>query len=166
MSIASQDVYLNLTTPLSVIGSGGGGGGGSTTVSTLDLFVSTVKPAAGLDRIDFIGDPAASLLRLNFSTVNMNTLLGNVSQFNDVQSPPTNILTFKSDSNVNISSINLVARTATAVVLSTLNLSMVAPNIVLTSSQPVSVSSINTSSISGVPVFTLLQYQALSTLAG
>jgi len=47
MSIASQDVYLNLTTPISVIGSGGGGGGGSTTISTLDLFVSTVKPAAG-----------------------------------------------------------------------------------------------------------------------
>jgi hypothetical protein len=161
----SQDVYLNSATPLSVIGSGGGGGGGSTAISTLEFFVSTVKPAAGLNRIDFIGDPAASLLRLNFSTVNMNTLLGNTSQFNSVQSPPTNNLAFNSDANVNISSVNLVARTSQTVVLSTLSLVMNSPQIILKSPQPVSVSSIEVSSISGVPVFTLAQYQALSTLA-
>jgi len=166
MSIASQDVYLNLTTPISVIGSGGGGGGGSTTVSTLDLFVSTVKPAAGLNRIDFLGDPAASLLRLNFSTVNMNTLLGNISQFNSVQSPPTNALAFNSDSNINVSSVNLVARTSQTVVLSTLSLVMNSPEIILKSSQPVSVSTLAVSSINAeYPVWSLAQYQALSTLA-
>lgn len=162
----SQDVYLNSATPLTVIGSGGGGGGGSTAISTLELFVSTVKPAAGLNRIDFIGDPAASLLRLNFSTVNMNTLLGNVSQFNSVQSPPTNNLTFNSDALTTFSTLNLSIKTPQTVTISTVTLRMNAPSISLISAQPVGISSLGVSSINNeYPVWTLAQYQALSTLA-
>jgi len=251
MSIASQDVYLNLTTPISVIGSGGGGGGGSAITSTLELYVSTVKPLAGTNRIDFVGDPAASLLRLNFSTVNTNTLLGNVSQFNTVKSAPTNPLNISADGDISldsggdtsvltnsfevtaseiaritgITSASVISDRATFITSSNvsvqldgiagnlimsspagaslnssnscglgtpsqyINMNELASTFTINSTAPVkfsavginlgviqnttygptigtvTISSINTSSISGVPVFTLAQYQALSTLA-
>lgn len=45
MSVASQDTYLNLTTPLSVVGSGGGGGGVDAVVAGANI--STIGSSVG-----------------------------------------------------------------------------------------------------------------------
>jgi len=57
MSIASQDVFLNLQTPLSVIGTGGGGGGGGavSTVSGIGNLLN-IGPTTGNVSLNTVGN--------------------------------------------------------------------------------------------------------------
>ena len=75
MSIASQDVYLNLTTPLSVIGTGGGGGGsvnsvvGGANISTTGTTSVSVALQPNLTGISSIAFNTGAALT-NLSTIN------------------------------------------------------------------------------------------------
>lgn len=72
MSIASQDVYLNLTTPISVIGTGGGsvnsvvGGANISTTGTTSVSVALQDSLTGISSIAF--NTGAALT--NVSTIN------------------------------------------------------------------------------------------------
>ena len=54
MSIASQDVYLNLTTPLSVVGSGGGGGSYPADASFSTINVSSMITTSSITTTDLV----------------------------------------------------------------------------------------------------------------
>ena len=81
MSIPSQDVYANLTTPLSVIGTGGGGGSLVSTFSTLIVSsMSVYDLTAGYINAGFISSVIGEFDEVacsSISTINM-VLDGNI----------------------------------------------------------------------------------------
>ena len=158
--LTSQDTYLNSLTPLSVVGSGGGGGENPTfstinvssmnsgSITTDAMRVSTLTSIDGVIHIT-----SASLSVTGGSIGCQNSVIASsavVSQiYTDFIVPST---LSAGAGKIEISGLNGTIRSA----LSTLNISSATVNI----SNNLTVSSINS-----IPIFTLSQYEALSTLA-
>ena len=135
MSIASQDVYLNLTTPISVIGSGSN---------------PAPLPAVASFSTIFIAAPVGT--NYDEGLVLQNAVGGNDAAqilFNAGSATPP--LTMYYDALTNSVAVK---QYSAGIVPPLLPASFRAAALVAVSS------------ISGVPVFTLAQYNALSTLAG
>jgi hypothetical protein len=90
MSVASQDTYLNLTTPLTVIGSGGGGTvPANLVVSTLTLGASTIVGVSSINGASY--PPAAGAVPANLviSTLTLGaSTINGVSSINGAAYPP------------------------------------------------------------------------------
>lgn len=142
MSIASQDVFLNLQTPLSVIGTGGGGGGVNNVTGVgniVNIGATTgnvsLNTAGALANISSLGFAAGGGAITGISSINGLPYVSSATVASDLTVSTLTVsslagvstlsATSLSSLSLNVSSVNASNVTATSLSSSTLNVSSI-----------------------------------------